>query len=524
MEIMDPNSRSGDRPKSLTPQEIPFVGWSRAACEYRQQAARFAPSGSVRPLIIGEPGVGRKTMARAWQVATGRGAESRIEDLDWRSVGLPTCFIGVTTFRPPKGRYCVLLGRGARGEVPGPGPGSDTDGLRLEDEIMQLFGLPLFMPPISSGREIDVLAFLDYWNRARSPYVGIRYRKISLALLRRLALMGPWPANLEGVYRHLRMLNHLNRPAASDGDALATMLELEILRERDGSAELHHQSTEPAVGRTGEGPAKPGSEEGEILFDELPDLAVRIFLWCCQHEPPEEGGPGLAGAGQSPGRLPVSLGSFVNGLTATEFLGLDEEKFVRDHVIPGIPVALAARSDCFAVLMDRVQNGFTFGTTFKALQEGLRIDPVRVEARLGRPADASRTRWSAASYGDAAAEGAAPVAPSDKPSGWTANRFCIEEDTFHIVYWQPGGRVEQGRFGLKGNLGLAYYRLLVRDPERGYSAGMIEREFAGENEIEESTQGMAYEIGAGTRAGFDAVLDAEGKQRFYARLATNDRE
>ena len=57
-----------------------------------------------------------------------------------------------------------------------------------------------------------------------------------------------------------------------------------------------------------------------------------------------------------------------------------------------------------------------------------------------------------------------------------ANRFCIEDSIFHIVFRGVGGGVEEGRFPCSGSLGLAYYRHLLQHPETGFSAIRIERE------------------------------------------------
>src|SRR5207245_48971 len=109
---------------------------------------------------------------------------------------------------------------------------------------------------------------------------------------------------------------------------------------------------------------------------------------------PEDGAAVQAGRDGPGGRLPGSLSPFLGGLTAKEFLRLGEDEFVRDHVIPGLAAEIAGRPDHLPLLLHRVRHRPVFGTTFGALQEGLRIDPVLVEARLGRPTGDSRTNWS----------------------------------------------------------------------------------------------------------------------------------
>ena len=72
---------------SLEPKDVPFVGWSRAAHEFRVKAATLAPKG-ILPLLIGDPGVGKRCMARAWRDVAGFGAEIPIIDLDQVAVGI----------------------------------------------------------------------------------------------------------------------------------------------------------------------------------------------------------------------------------------------------------------------------------------------------------------------------------------------------------------------------------------------------------------------------------------------------
>ena len=166
---MDTRSSPSDRPSTFEPGGVPFVGWSRVAHEFRVKAAEMAPGGFLRPLIIGDPGVGKKTMARAWLRVAGRGeGEWPIVDLDtWRDV-LPDRCIAVTTKRPPSNRPCFLLESGAWGYAPQRPTGEPT----LPADLMQRFAITLYVPPLYGHREIDILAFLDYWNKVRSQDYG----------------------------------------------------------------------------------------------------------------------------------------------------------------------------------------------------------------------------------------------------------------------------------------------------------------------------------------------------------------
>ena len=70
---MDTRSSRSDRPSTFEPGDVPFLGWSRVAHEFRVKAAEMAPRGILRPLIIGDPGVGKRTMAKVLAPSLGPG-------------------------------------------------------------------------------------------------------------------------------------------------------------------------------------------------------------------------------------------------------------------------------------------------------------------------------------------------------------------------------------------------------------------------------------------------------------------
>ena len=85
---METRSSRSDRPSTLKPGDVPFLGWSRVAHEFRIKAAVMAPQG-FRPLIIGDPGVGKRTMAKSWlpdlQAGVRRSGPSSTSTLGGRS-------------------------------------------------------------------------------------------------------------------------------------------------------------------------------------------------------------------------------------------------------------------------------------------------------------------------------------------------------------------------------------------------------------------------------------------------------
>ena len=119
---MDTRSSRSDRSSTFEPGDVPFLGWSRAALEFRRKVAELAPGGFFRPLIVGDPGVGKRTMAYVWRRVSGQNPEERpIIDLDtWGNV-IPHDCIAITARRPPPGRPCFLLDKGTWGETGGVG-------------------------------------------------------------------------------------------------------------------------------------------------------------------------------------------------------------------------------------------------------------------------------------------------------------------------------------------------------------------------------------------------------------------
>ena len=503
------------------PDVVPFIGWSKAAEEFRTRAAELAPGGAVRPLIIGDPGIGKRTMARAWQFVAGSTARMCIEDLEERSLTLPKRCIGVSVCRPPRGRYCFLLGSGVGGDAPEPGPGA----IRLDDETMQWFELSMYMPPVHPDRPIDVLAFLDYWDRARCPRVGIRYSGIESALLHRMLFGTGWPANLDSIYRLLRILNHLNRPSppedledeaeSSDGEELEGPVRLpivlDVLRDRRDAGSDSSPATSTA--------------DQAIPFAILPDVAVRIYLWHCQHQPLEEAvreSP-EEGSGREP--IPASLRPFVVGLAARDFINLTEEQFVREHILPGLPASMARRSDCVAILMDRVRNHRLFGTDFRSLQAGLRIDPNLVELAVGRRGSDPRgvVEGAVATWG---LQGQGSLSSFSRADGEDrVNSFCSRGSIFSISFRPAVGPIEEDQFPQSGNSGMAYYRYLLMHPDRVFSPEEIENANGRKGTARDRPDQQDAEWDDSLNgSGFDAVLDESSKRQAAERLAEIARE
>ena len=281
---MDTRSSRSDRPSTLKPGDVPFLGWSRAAHEFRVKAAVMAPQG-FRPLIIGDPGVGKRTMAKSWLRVSGRGkGEWPIIDLDtWREE-LPDRCIAVTTKRPPSNRPCFLLESGAWGYAPQRPPGEPT----LSADLMQRFAITLYVPPLHGHREIDILAFLDYWTWVPSNSSRVRYKAIDAALVLRMLFDNDWPANLEGISRALRHSSRLifHAEGGWHGGRRAKY-EVDCLRDRWAEQGWIAPPTSLQANPTAAWPVKWLWGEADIPVGAMADFAVRLYLRFCQLSPPD---------------------------------------------------------------------------------------------------------------------------------------------------------------------------------------------------------------------------------------------
>ena len=454
--LMATASSWSDEPSTIEAGVVPFVGWSSAALEFRIKTAEFAPAGTVRPLFIGDPGVGKKTMARAWMAACSHDNGLEFVDLDYRSRLTPGRYIGVTTYHPTEGQYVQVLGREVRerisreGRVPG-----------IVDFFWDYFDLALYMPPLRAGREIDVLAFLEYWHRCRARRAGLRYLNIADSLLQQM-IFGTWPNNLDSIYVRLRMLCNADRLKHAGKGNRAEVVEIETLCDDQATGRI----TEAAAGNISDDRGAHGRNDEGISFDSLRDLAVRMYLWCCQQDPYEP---------SSLARMP--LDRFRSGLTARGFQQLTEERFIREHVLLGVPPSLAERPDYFMALLDRLRNPEFFGTTFPALQAGLAIDPIRCDELLG-----GLGRPSSRSLVGLEGEDGLILDPSDVTSyhesdgaNQSLNQFSSDGKNFHIRFCPALNRIERGTFPREGNIGLAYYHHLIRRSGVGTSPLDLER-------------------------------------------------
>ena len=393
----------------------------------------------------------------------------------------------------------------------------------LPADLMQRFAITLYVPPLHGHREIDILAFMDYWIKVQIRKYRIRYRKIDAALVHRLLFEDDWPANLEGVSRMLRLIGH--------GDVYHRAKlcnDIDDIREIDGIREFGvlkaHAAYRGWFGPPNAETRRPGARlvewlwgKGDIPVGAIADLAVRLYLRLCRFSSPDSAQTHLRGPDPCALVLLENLEGPGPTLTALQFLGLSPESFVREAILPGVGINSAeAREGQVArfvdLVTDLVTRGSILGTDVPALQAGLAIDPVAV-ARMLAPSGQLEPRRS-------------PVIPIMAPEPIPAasghllpHRFVVESDNYSIEFHGPQG-VEKGTFPRFGNLGLAYYRHLIQHPDKEFKPlelyGEVKRKYvSSDQQRERDAAGEGYSCGTS----YQPVLDKKTKQESFERLA-----
>lgn len=192
---------------------VPFVGWSTAAESFRAIADAKARTDAC-VLIVGEHGVGKRTMARLWQQAAGAtDAQLPIVDLTPDTIRLPHPCIAVSTFVPTSARRkagssrtvpsdisLLHLDSGSRHAISRQECPRET----LPDGLIARFKLRLYMPPLRR-RLMDLLAI--------TRFVGLkvlnrRWKGLSSALIHRMFFDSAWRGNVPDVVEFLKGLAH----------------------------------------------------------------------------------------------------------------------------------------------------------------------------------------------------------------------------------------------------------------------------------------------------------------------------
>ena len=186
-------------------KSVPFVGWSYAAANFRRLAATYAP-GKLPVLILGPIGVGKETMAKAWQhVAGPSNATLPIVDLDSftniRRANIPDSCIATSSSPLPSNMPALDLNV-ARSDYQHHYRSDEEN--HLPKEIVSPFKLKLYMCPLEL-RKADILALLHYFNRVKLPKLfGGSYQSINPKLLADMLWHQTWPENALDLWRTVR--------------------------------------------------------------------------------------------------------------------------------------------------------------------------------------------------------------------------------------------------------------------------------------------------------------------------------
>ena len=435
-------------------------------------------------------------MAKSWLQASGRGKEEwPIIDLDtWREE-LPDRCIAVTTKRPPSDRPCFLLESGAWGYAPQRPAGQPT----LSADLMQRFAITLYVPPLHGHREIDILAFLDYWIWDPSNSSRVRYKAIDAALVLRMLFDNDWPANLEGVSRALRHSSRLIFHAEGGWHAgRQAKYEVDCLRDRWAEQGWIAPPTSLQANPTAAWPVEWLWGEPDIPVGAMADFAARLYLRFCQLSPPDPAA--TSPCGRDPRELLRLQGfeEFAPTLTAVQFCGLSPESFVHELVLPDASTRPGDQSGKAARLLKLVESGSILGTNVPALQAGLAINPVAV-VRASAPTGRAN--------------------PADLPP----HRFVVESDNYFIEFHGRNG-IEEGTFPRSSYLGLSYFRHLIAS--QGEAAGLDPKSLehlARHGSLPQDPRHEDAAVGKGfvVRPTHQPVLDDEAKAAYEKRLKEN---
>ncbi len=253
------------------PQRLPLIGWSTSVHRFRELAESGELGDSV--LIVGEPGVGKRTLAEAYKFYfRSRYKESLpIVPLDPRTVDVPDRCIAITTHPPAYGRATAGGRRSARvGEAGArhldtgkrqPVPDEECESEPLSDAVVARFTQRWYLPPLRR-RLIDVLALLHFYGSRVFPQEGPSVRAVDSDLIHQLLLDRSWVGNADGLLGYLR--NAAEGGVLRRGDATAFPTDIGIPKHL-GHGRFDWVGLDVCGGRC------------EVPFEAIPKVAVSVF-------------------------------------------------------------------------------------------------------------------------------------------------------------------------------------------------------------------------------------------------------
>jgi hypothetical protein len=360
--------------------EIPFFGWSLAAHRFRRQAVAHARAPSSL-LIIAASRLERRLMAAAWQKASGAGKNALpIIDLDDCSPSdVPRRCIA-TTGRPTPDRPKQILPlhldwTGSAKQRPV--PAEERRGEPIAAAVATKFPQMFYMPPLAR-RQIDVLAWIYFYNARVLPKLGFQYDAVSSRLIHELLFDCPWQGDEDALAGYLE----------AAGGARSISSELARLPLLETNEDLpHFQNDYDLKKGVREAATRIYDDAISFPFTQLPDLAARIFRWRALPRTAEAAGvddASEAGGVEdcdllAPDFWELQTAEWTAGWTAENFCRLSLEDFVADWIFQGFPLTHdQLRKECRSLQDQRI-----LGATFESLQSGLAIQPQWVDPPAG---------------------------------------------------------------------------------------------------------------------------------------------
>jgi hypothetical protein len=351
--------------RSQAMTRLPLIGWSTAIDRFRSLVQNGAIGDSV--LIIGEPGVGERTLAETYKFyyRTKHKQSLRIVPIGPGTADIPPRCIAITHHAPSYGRF-IPPGRRKPVRIPETAPvhldtnkpdaipEGECPGELLGDAVVAGFAHRLYLPPLRR-RLIDALALLHFYGLRVFPSEGSSCRAVESDLIHQLLLDRPWTGHVSG------LLSFLRDKARTDGPVLR----------RSASPEF-----KPLVDWDAE---RSWYEMNDVPIESLPKVAVSIVAARYPNE--ELGGPEFTRPITHPGS---PLGASRLWAAAPYWPdGVDPAKATGEELLQAMagPFAAGPLPDEFVKSL----SGFTaFGATVQSLQSGFAVTPASVPDPLLR--------------------------------------------------------------------------------------------------------------------------------------------
>jgi hypothetical protein len=383
-------------------------------------------------------------MAAAWRYVAGLDDNVPIIDVDTWKGDLPRRCLGYTKRIPARGRHIILLGEGVSWNVSEGEPRADV----LPAELLQQFGVTMYMPPIHGNREIDILAYLDYANRVRFPRSGFRYRAIDAPLICRLFFDTDWPNNFRGLANYLKLVADDDREKIGGGDPRS-----DGEADGSGSVEILPVLREWEKLKWFRARIDWRCDANKVPFGLLPDLATRIYAWHSTLVHLATDGEGVDDPSLRLTLLPKDGWRRRGGLRVQQFLAMSTVSYVQQILLWGLHPTSQAQISWAQILRDRVTRNPVFGATFESLQSGLAMDVRSIAKTLKEITSSGSDSTAVAARHPGVAPGMGTEAERSASDERPRGRFFCDGENF-VIEFTVGESKEFNHFPIKDHLGL----------------------------------------------------------------------